>query len=97
VHAVDPGAGQGGTGRGLAALVARREITGTVGKSSLVVFPLPHSDAVDCLRRCWTIIGNLETWQISGTKEMTKLRYAAFTEFYAERAAEADGRQPAIR
>ena len=63
----------------MTALVARREITGTVGKSSLVVSPLPHSDAVDCLRRYWTIISNLETWQISGTKEMTKLRSEALT------------------
>jgi hypothetical protein len=27
-------------------------------KSSLVVSPLPHSDAVVCLRAYWTVIGN---------------------------------------
>jgi Transposase DDE domain len=43
VHAVDLDAGQDGTERGLEALIARREITGTADKSSLVVFPLPHS------------------------------------------------------
>ena len=74
VQVVDPGVGQGGAERGLADLVTRREITGTADKSSLVVFPLPHSDAVVYLRRYWTTIGNPETWQISGTKEMTKLR-----------------------
>jgi hypothetical protein len=45
---------QHGAERGPAVLVARRKITGTVGKSSLVVFPLPRSDAVVRLRRYWT-------------------------------------------
>jgi hypothetical protein len=58
---LDPGAGQGGAERGQTALVARRKITGTVGKSSMIVFPLPHSDAVVCLRRYRTTIGNPET------------------------------------
>jgi len=61
VHAVDPGAGQGGAEHGLAALVARREVTGTADNSSFAVLPLPHSDAVGYLRHYWTIIGHPET------------------------------------
>ena len=58
VQAVDPGAGQGGAERGLPDLVARREITGTADKSSLIVFPRYHSDAVIRLRRYWTTVDN---------------------------------------
>jgi hypothetical protein len=61
VQAVDRGAGQGGAERGLAILVARREITGTADKPSLTVFQRPYSDAVICLRRYWTTIDNPET------------------------------------
>jgi len=50
VQVVDPGVGQGGAERGLADLVTRREITGTADKSSLIVIPRYHSDAVVCLR-----------------------------------------------
>ena len=41
---------RGGAERDLAALVARRQITGTADESFLVVLLLPRSGAVACLR-----------------------------------------------